>query len=62
MQVFFTVPNSEGKARYGEDFENYELIVVYHCAKVGACAVICLMGIGARYVGAEECLVPFFPP
>lgn len=37
MQEFYTVPNDEGKAKYGAKFNNYQLATVYHNAVVSRC-------------------------
>lgn len=34
MQVYYTVSTEEGKAKYGDDFVNYELLTAYHNADV----------------------------
>lgn len=34
MQVYYTVPTEEGKAKYGDGFFNYELLTAYHNADV----------------------------
>lgn len=34
MEIFYTIPTSEGKALYGGKFNNYERIVAYHDSRV----------------------------
>lgn len=34
MEIWYTIPTSEGKVKYGSKFENYERVTAYHDAKV----------------------------
>lgn len=34
MEIWYTIPTSEGKLKYGSKFNNYERIVAYHDSRV----------------------------